>query len=172
MLHQVLPGDSIVGKSFSLLWPARIAPGSLAAFTLRSGTPPGAAAPGMPAGPLTVSETTLANGHWAAAAGTDRDLLRFTGAPLESVRVEVREDPSDTWSHGIDRFCGPGAGFFLPSATVVEEAGPVRASLRIEAAFGASRLELSARLTADDPRMELELRVNWQERLRIAMARQ
>ncbi len=38
--HQVLQGDSIVGNAFSLLWPARIEPKSLAIFRLRSGTPP------------------------------------------------------------------------------------------------------------------------------------
>jgi alpha-mannosidase len=166
--HQVLPGDSIVGNSFSLLWPARIEPKCLATFRLRSGTQPKAAVPGMPAGPLTSSDASLANGHWAAMTGTDRDLLLFTGALLESVRVEVREDSSDTWSHGIDRFSGPLAGCFLPTASVIEEAGPLRASLHVEAAFGTSTLELCARLYAGDPRLELELRVDWHERLRVA----
>ncbi|MCX7030826.1 MAG: hypothetical protein NTU62_12000, partial [Spirochaetes bacterium] len=166
--HQVLPGGSIVRNAFSLLWPAYIAPRGLATFTLRPGSPPAAAVPVTPARNLAAQGSAIANGHWTADAGTDHGLLRFTGALLESLRVEVREDPSDTWSHGIDRFSGPVAGCFRPTASAIEETGPLRASLRVEAGFGRSSLELYARLYAGDPRLELELCVDWHERLRIA----
>jgi alpha-mannosidase len=168
--HQVLPGDPVVRDAFSLLWPARIAPRGLAVFTLRSGTSGEPAAPPAPdsAARLTVSQTAVANGCWTAAVGTDERLLRFAGSLLESLRVEVREDPSDTWSHGIDRYAGAVAGCFHPTGSVVEEAGPLRASLRVEAAFGRSTLGISARLYAGDPRLELEMRVDWRERHRVA----
>jgi alpha-mannosidase len=94
--------------------------------------------------------------------------MRFGGALLESVRVEVREDPSDTWSHGIDRYSGAVAGSFRPASSAIAEAGPLRAALQVEAAFGRSSLGIEARLYAGDPRLELELRVDWRERFRVA----
>ncbi len=102
------------------------------------------------------------------ARGTGPDLLRFAGALLESVRVEVREDPSDTWSHGIDRFAGTVAGSFTVRASTVEESGPVRWALRLKAGFGASELEVSLRTYAGDPRLELDLGIDWRERRRVA----
>jgi alpha-mannosidase len=168
---QVLPAGAVTGGAFSLLWPARIAPRSLAIFTLRSGKPPApvaattaASAEAAPA----VSGAALVGSGWTATRGAGRDLLHFNGVPLESIRVEVREDPSDTWSHGIDRFAGPVAGCFSVSSVHVEEAGPVRFALRLEAEFGASTLELSVRAYAGDPRLELVLSMDWRERLRVA----
>ena len=38
--HQVLPASAVIRDAFSLLWPARIAPRSIAVFTLRHGQPP------------------------------------------------------------------------------------------------------------------------------------
>ncbi len=163
--HQVLPGSAVVGNSFSLLWPARIPPRGLATFTIRTGTPVASAA--LPDAP-TVTGNGIVASAGTATRGAGRDLLRFGGFPLESLRVEVREDPSDTWSHGIDRFAGPVAGCFTVSSASVEEAGPVRFALRLEARFGASALELSVRAYAGDPRLELMLSMDWRERLRVA----
>ena len=53
-------------------------------------------------------------------------------------------------------------------ASALEETGPVRFALRIEAGFGASTVDLSVRSYAGDPRLELDLRVDWHERLRVA----
>lgn len=161
--HQRLAADSVIRNAFSLLWPARIAPRGLAVFTLRRGTSPGA-----PAGFPGAAGASIGDDGWNVEAGTGPGLLRFAGPVLESLRVEVRDDASDTWSHGIDRFGGAVAGCFRPTASAIEESGPLRASLRVEASFGASSLQLSARRYAGDPRLELELLVDWRERLRIA----
>jgi len=168
--HQLLPADAVIRNAFSLLWPARIAPRGVATFTLRPGSPPlpATAVRGEAAGSLKASGTTIDNGRWTAAPGTADRLLRFDGALLESVRVEVREDPSDTWSHGIDRYAGAVAGCFRPASSSIAEAGPLRAALLVEAAFGRSSLEIEARLYAGDPLLELELRVDWREHLRVA----
>ena len=115
-----------------------------------------------------MTDAGLDGSGWSVTRGTDRDLLRFAGALLESLRVEVREDPSDTWSHGIDRFAGPVAGCFTVRASAVEESGPVRSALRFEGSFGASTLEMSVRAYAGDPRLELDVRIDWRERLRVA----
>jgi alpha-mannosidase len=163
--HQVLPAGSVIRDAFSLLWPARIPPRGLATFTLRTGTPAAPAA--LPDAPTVTRDSIVGNG-WTATRGAGRDLLRFAGFALESLRVEVREDPSDTWSHGIDRFAGPVAGSFAVRASAVEEAGPVRSVVRLEAGFGASTLDLSVRAYAGDPRLELAVSIDWHERLRVA----
>lgn len=163
--HQRLPARSVIRGAYSLLWPARIAPRGLAVFTLRPGAPP---ARTPPAAPPAADGRSVANAAWTVKAGADAELLRFDGGLLASMRVEVREDPSDTWSHGIERFAGPVAGCFRPTSIATDETGPLRAGLRVEAAFGRSALELRARLCAGDPRLELELLVDWRERLRVA----
>jgi alpha-mannosidase len=163
--HQMLPAGSIVRNAFSLLWHARIPSRGLAEFMLRPGSPPRLAASERN---LEAADRSIGNSHWAVSAGSGGTLLCFAGSLLESLRVEVREDPSDTWSHGIDRYAAPVAGCFRPTESSIEETGPLRAALRMTAAFGTSRLELSARLYEGDPRLELDLLVDWRERLRIA----
>ena len=148
-------GGRSSANAFSLLWPARIPPRGLAEFTLRrkfAGAPP-AAAPGS-SRRRPSRQQRLARGPGGAGARP----AALHRCPLESVRVEVREDPSDTWSHGIGRFAGPVAGCFQPSPSRYRGrrarfARPAhRGGLRLEP------LELSARLYAGDPRLELELR--------------
>ncbi len=58
-------------------------------------------------------------------------------------------------------------GTFVASGSALEETGPVRASLRIDTSFNASSATVWARLYADDPRLFLEIRVDWRERLRV-----
>jgi alpha-mannosidase len=84
------------------------------------------------------------------------------------LKVIVIEDPSDTWSHDVVGYGETPAGCFIPVDIQVEEKGPLRASLRIDARFNMSSLSLWTRLYDNDPRIELELLIHWHERLRVA----
>ena len=163
---QLLSSPSIANMPGSFLWPARMKPREVQAWTLRGGTPPAAAAPPSP---VSAGNGSIANGRWKLEAGSG--MLRVTGAGTgkagTDLRLVVIDDPSDTWSHGIDRYAGAAVGTFAPSGVTVEESGPVRASLRIDARFGASTATAWARLYAGDPRLFLEIRVDWRERLRL-----
>jgi alpha-mannosidase len=80
----------------------------------------------------------------------------------------VLRDASDTWSHGIPSFEGPADGAFRVERCFVEESGPIRACLRVEATHGRSRLALRARLYAGSPVVDVEVELSWMAEMRIA----
>jgi alpha-mannosidase len=69
----------------------------------------------------------------------------------------VVEDPSDTWSHGLERFATEGTPFVLEQTELCEE-GPLRSSLRVRSRSGQSTIT-STYLLYDDPTLPLEIRV-------------
>lgn len=78
----------------------------------------------------------------------------------------VLDDPSDTWSHGVAAFRDE-VGRFGDARLTVEEEGPVRATVLIETAFGASHMAQRVSLYRDIDAIELRVDVNWQEQLRM-----
>jgi alpha-mannosidase len=167
---QVLPAASITWLWGSLLWPASLAPRQLAPFLITKDPSPAASR-----GDLSTGSASIANGHWEIRGGEDAGLASFrslsgkrgaTGS--EGLAVRVLDDPSDTWSHGIDRYAGRIIGSFKVHAVVIEESGPLRASMRIDAGLESSSLSLWLRLYQNDPRIEMELRLDWHEKARVA----
>jgi alpha-mannosidase len=167
---QILPSPSIANMPGILLWPARLGPGILHSFSIHQGAPPG-----QYASDLVCSATGIANARWRVGQGNESALLFLEDVAATrlfmgglGLRVCVLEDKSDTWSHGIDGYTGPLLGCFSRTDLSVEEKGPVRASLRADARFNQSTLSLWARLYTDDSRVELELRIDWHEKMRVA----
>jgi len=166
--HQVLPSHSQAGLWGSLLWPASLAPGEMRFFSLHTGSDVSPADTD-----LSCDERGIENEFWSVGGASEDALLTLrprggTAASVVRLAVAGYDDKSDTWSHGLDRFAGNPRGLFLPGTPVVEETGPLRASLRITARFDASSLTLHARLHRGDPRVEIELRLDWHESLTIS----
>jgi alpha-mannosidase len=167
---QPVQQSAIVRGRRAMLWRAKIPARGAAVFRLVPGAPRAAAdgSAGSP-GPRAVT-----NGFVTVHAGRGSTLflasdaagLPLFGAPGPEVRV--LEDSSDTWSHGIDRYAGRRRGLFRVVAAAVEETGPLRATLRVEAAFRSSRLELRLRLISGDPAIHVEASLLWGERLAVA----
>jgi alpha-mannosidase len=82
--------------------------------------------------------------------------------------IVVRQDHSDTWSHGIPAFGEPVAGHFGIERLAVEDRGPVRAAWRMDGRFDASEMALWVRLYCGDPRVEIALWVNWRQKQQVA----
>ena len=92
--------------------------------------------------------------------------------PIEcNIALDVLEDTSDTWSHGIAGFTGERLASFVVDRTEMEETGPVRFSLRIDASYGRSRLSLWARWYPTYPALDLVFRIDWIEEFSIAKLR-
>ncbi len=88
----------------------------------------------------------------------------FTGPAHRGVVVE---DPTDTWSHGIDRFGFAGEPFRLEALNLLED-GPLRTSIQIVARAGQSRLATVVVLPADaDLAVELRVSLDWREQHRL-----
>ncbi|NUQ70744.1 MAG: alpha-mannosidase [Chthonomonadales bacterium] len=122
--------------------------------------------------PLNVDERHLSNEWWRLTLGdtglplslTDRDsgidYLREAGMSLV-----VLDDPSDTWSHGIRAYTAERGRFTMAGAPVVEENGTVRAAIRSELVYGASRALHRIRLYRDLPLIEGSIEICWNEPL-------
>ena len=161
--YQSLPPASTVRSWSTLLWRTRIPAGGLRVLSLREDIEP---APAPADGTLVCGAASIANGRHLVVTG--KDFLVSIPGMVEAIDVTVQEDPSDTWGHDIDRFAGARLGVFECSAVQLEERGPLRAALRVEAAYGKSTLAAWARLYAADSRVELEIHLDWRERMSVA----
>ncbi len=167
---QPVQQSAIVRGRRAMLWRAKIPARAVAIYRLVPGAAQAAASgsAGSP-GPRAVT-----NGFVTVRAGRGGTLFAATdaaGLPLfdsPGPQVRVLEDASDTWSHGIDRYAGRRLGLFRVTRAAVEESGPLRATLRVEAAFRSSRLELRLRLLSGDPAIHMEAALSWGERLAVA----
>ena len=79
----------------------------------------------------------------------------------------VVDDPSDTWTHGTDRFGFEGADLTLESVKLVEQ-GVVRTTIEVTSVHGASRLVTTIVLPTDGS-LPIELRValDWREQRKL-----
>jgi alpha-mannosidase len=125
---------------------------------------------GSPSGHLVARDTSLENESLRVeidpTTGWIRSFVeRATGIDVAGgglARAIVLDDPSDTWSHdvvGFDRV----AGAFEPVGVRLVEAGPVRATVRVDSRFRASRLVLDVSLLAGGDMVELRGRLDWRE---------
>src|SRR5262249_44645006 len=88
----------------------------------------------------------------------------FTGPAHHAV---VIDDPTDTWSHGVDRFALDGA-IMRGAGIALLERGPIRTVVEISACHGDSLLTTTI-LLPEDAALPVELRVtlDWRERHRL-----
>ncbi len=169
---QVMPAESASNLRFRLAFVADLPPLGYAVYTLAP-RPTGQAAPAAPA-PLGVSDTVLESDHlrveFDPATGciaslrdkrTDREV--FAGP---AARAAVLADPSNTWSHGVYRF-DQEIGAFAAARTRLIENGPVRATLRVESAYGQSRLVQNFSLYRDLDRLDVAVTVDWHEQFKL-----
>jgi alpha-mannosidase len=79
----------------------------------------------------------------------------------------VMEDPSDTWSHGIDAFPDVIGRFDAQGNVALIEDGPVRQVVRARAIWGDSSLTADFALYHDLARLDCSYAVNWREQHRM-----
>lgn len=181
-----LPHQRIQSLATASDWRRRIAfaadlpPLGYRTYRLLSAERAAAALPATP-GELRASDTVLENELLRAeldpATGWIASLRARTGriAGLELAgeglgRAIVLEDPSDTWSHDLVAYDRP-LGAFRPVSVRLVEAGPVRATIRVDGRFGESRLVLDVSLAAGADRLDLRTTLDWRERRRVLKLR-
>ncbi len=139
------------------------------------GAPPAEpAAPRVLQAPLTVQtagwqlEVDPVNGAIQTLTNRSSGATLFSGPAHLGVVVD---DPSDTWTHGVDRLPLAGTPMQCQSVTLTEQ-GAIRQAIEIVAQHGDSRLRTTI-LLPEDARLPVELRValDWREQnclLRLA----
>ena len=177
--YQIVRQPALVRQKKMLIFRDELKPLSRKIYTLRPEDSLGDIASDLVdiPGDLTIESGMLENGRWiitpGQSSGQTSSLLRIRDSDgellsPEGLHILVLNDRSDTWSHGLRQFPQDPAGEFALKEISVEESGPVRASLRIEAEYGSSRLTLWTRLYAQSPDIEMELYINWNERFKLA----
>ncbi|MGB9597597.1 MAG: glycoside hydrolase family 38 C-terminal domain-containing protein, partial [Candidatus Poribacteria bacterium] len=124
---------------------------------------------------LKYDENSISNSFWRIiCAENGSHLIQIQKMSDDSLlfkskRMEIisQYDHSDTWSHSIKSFNERVAGKFRVKRVVIEETGPIQASIRIDAKYKESSLSLWARLYSNDPRLELKIWVNWNQHLQV-----
>jgi alpha-mannosidase len=92
----------------------------------------------------------------------DVDLLRGAGAV-----PRVIDDPSDTWSHGVDRFDQVIGAFRAEGEVMQVEDGPVRKVVRVTGRWGTSTVTADYMLYAGEKQVYLSMDVDWHEQLKM-----
>jgi alpha-mannosidase len=82
----------------------------------------------------------------------------------------VIDDPSDTWSHDVLRFDKVIGTFHRTRMRVVEQ-GPVKAVLRVESAYGSSRLIQDFTLYQGHNVIDVHVKLDWRETLKMLKLR-
>jgi alpha-mannosidase len=125
------------------------------------------ATPTPPAPRVTIAADGIASDSGAGVRiGPGGAHLTKGGTASGSVSLSLIADPSDTWSHGIDRY-GEGGEAPVWSEAQRLDAGPLMASLALTGTIGRSRLRAEWRVFAGDPAVELILDVEWAERYQV-----
>src|SRR5919197_6641442 len=158
--YQVLPAEGFLKGLHRILFAPRVPPFGyrLYRFVARKPTVP------MPS-TLCATHDSLENVRWRltvdpATGGIARLTDKRTGREVFAGTAHlaiVVDDPSDTWSHGLDRFGFEGHVFECAGVDVIE-AGPLRAGLRVRTRADDS-IVTSTYLLHDDPALPLEIRV-------------
>ncbi len=132
-------------------------------FQVRRG--PGPAPVADPAG-LSASGDGLSNGPVSVALRSGGlGAVSFAGAEvIDSLRLQLRKDGSDTWTFHTDRWEEPVTATLAGSDWRVEETGPLRVRARLDGRLGSSRVRLTVSLCRGEPALHLDLEVNFDER--------
>jgi alpha-mannosidase len=150
--YQVLPAEGFLKGLHRILFAPRVPPFGyrLYRFVARKPTVP------MPS-TLCATHDSLENVRWwltvdPATGGIARLTDKRTGREVFAGTAHlaiVVDDPSDTWSHGLDRFGFEGHVFECAGVDVIE-AGPLRTGLRVRTCADDS-IVTSTYLLHDDP---------------------
>lgn len=163
-LQQAGPSEAVVNGLVRLVAKVYIEPGQVRVLRIDESGQGGESAPMNQ--PVTAGVDWIDNGDGITANAGGR-WLRFGDTVLATPRLDLIEDLTDTWSHGVDRYPeAPQTSVGWSEPTVVE-AGPVMAALVQQGKFGQSWVLAEYRVYNGEPFVELRLRVHWAEQFKV-----
>ena len=162
--HQSMAGEAQSRGLVRLLFPLDLAPGALGQLYIDTDPP----ADDGPARRVNAARRRIANDTGVTLDMTGGGTMHFDAAvPVPLGRLELFDDPTDTWSHGIDRYASDPIATAAWEAPAVIESGPLMASLLQTGRIGCSALQAEYRIYADAGFVELRLRVDWAEQFKV-----
>jgi alpha-mannosidase len=151
-----------------LLFPAQVPPGGATTVLVRRGP--------RPATPDTTSDLTVSLSHLANSRLTlelSQQGIRaivFDGRALlapPGIVLQLRHDHTDTWTTDNDRWTEGVAATLSGGTWEIEEAGPLRATVRMQHRIGTSRLRWTLSLSREVPTLSMRLEINFDERFTL-----
>ena len=148
-----------------IAFPAQVAAGSFTQLLVRDDARPAEA--DMPAD-LQASDSSISNRFLqmrltasgiGGIAFQGREMLGANGLSLH-----LRDDHSNSWGAGSDRFSEPIRSVFSGDGWIMDEAGPLRARAHVETRLGGSPVTWQVTLHAGDPRLYLHIETVFGER--------
>ena len=164
--YQIVRQSAILGPQRAIVWDASIPQGERRTFRLDPSRKPRDAKTD-----LRVSGRAIENGYCSVAVRSGDILFSIDGRgqsgatlPRTELSIAVFEDVSDTWSHGLSGFRGPELGRFVVTRSNQRDAGPIRSSVELEAAYGNSRISARCSIYRNCPWIDLDLELHFLER--------
>jgi alpha-mannosidase len=157
--HQVFHAEALANGLGSLVFKVNLAPGEIRAVRIDTTA-------GPPPAPVSTAHADQNRIHTDTGIAV-AEKLRFPAGTLELPRLESINDPTDTWSHDIDRYGETPAKTAEFADPILLATGPLMAAMVRNGSIGDSRLRAEWRVYADDPFIELRLRIHWAQRHEI-----
>ncbi len=162
-LQQAGPAEAVVNGLVRLVAKVHVEPGQVR--VLRVDESGQAGEPANLNQPVSAGVDWIDNGD-SVTANLGGRWLRFGDVVLAVPRLDLLEDLSDTWSHGVDRYAEAAVTAVGWSEPCVAESGPVMAALVQQGRFGQSWALAEYRVYASEPFVEVRLRVHWAEQFK------
>ncbi|HVV56980.1 MAG TPA: glycoside hydrolase family 38 C-terminal domain-containing protein [Gaiellaceae bacterium] len=169
-VQRTLPLTTMNGSRGRLVFPAVVPPLGYRVYRLTEGVPAGT--------PVAASDTTLENEHLLLeidkrTGRIARLVVKEADADVADRRARhavVVDDRSDTWGHRVKAYDEVRGEFEVRSVRLVEE-GPVRATIRVDSAWNDSTLVEHYTLGRDARHVDVQVSLDWRERLRLLKLR-
>ena len=120
---------------------------------------------------ITASKRQLSNGLLAISLGAGGiSQIALRGVNLlgrGGIGLHLRHDSTDTWTFHTDRWAEAVEARLGGGAWQVEESGPLRGRVRMDARLRNSRVTWTVSLYEGEPRVEIDLVVNFDERFTL-----
>ncbi|MFW6038980.1 MAG: glycoside hydrolase family 38 C-terminal domain-containing protein, partial [bacterium] len=168
--HQRLDAEPLTPFTLRLLVPMRqMQPQELRELRIDLEPPADVNKPISGFGSVGFEVSQIHNDRGAAVNLDGSGKIDLPGLPmrLPLPRLHLIEDPTDTWSHGIDRYADAPAEQPTWEPAEVIERGPLRATLLQRGRIGRSSLRAFWRVYGDSGFIELLLEVDWHERNKV-----
>lgn len=168
--HQRLDPECLVPDDYlhfvRVLFPVKFAPGELKSFRIDTEGNKGKTTEYK----AKVEGTTakLSNDTGVVVELGKKPTMKFAETQaIELPRFELIEDPTDTWTHEVDRY--DDTVFAQPQwdETTLLDNGPLMASVRQRGKISKSEIEIEHRVYAGEPYVEWHVQVYWSERHKL-----
>ena len=156
---QIVAPEALIGTMINLVFPIQIAPREMRVLRIQ-----------YTGGPVKPSMSVIAAPESLSVAGqidiSSLSLKFASGIELQMPKLMLYDDPSDTWSHGLDRYDeAPLAQAVWEDRALVDRGSLVASWIR-NGSIGSSLLRAEWRVYSQGF-AELRLLVNWQERHKL-----